>query len=281
MIDKKIFQFMLDKLNNTSINTQGVKFKGNYVFVRVNDNLQLLEASTYNPYDTVLSDFVAMAETVSQPTDYVEANNRTGWVKQYTFQFDVRNKDTVLEALQETYNYLKVNNVQEIVDDETYKFVLKPTRATFVGNQQGAGTVFTTYSMNLFAETIETGFYGDEAVHKMAKFGLTPNEVIMDSVTVGSAVSMDVDNDITENANTGNEPIARGVSLQFVLNYKGTALEREIRQVIEGKEDREKTYVYQKEFDTATETWTFRIVTGNVVYKKGGLIQLAFNGVEV
>lgn len=280
MIDKKIFQFMLDTLNNE--NTQGIKFKGNYVFVRVNDNIQLLEASSYNPYDTVLSDFVAMAETVSQPTDYVEANNRTGWVKQYTFQFDVRKKDAVLEALQEIYNYLKLNNVQEIVDDETYKFVLKPTRATFVGNQQGAGTVFTTYSMNIFAETIETGFYDDEVTHKMNVKGSTVQTIIKDTATIGSATSMDVDNDITDNVNTSNEPVARGVSLQFVINYDDSTFQRVLRKVIEGKSSRETVFTYEKKMPNETaETWDFLVVTGNVVYKKGVLLQLAFNGVEV
>ena len=279
MIDKKIFQFMLDTLNDE--NTQGVKFKGNYVFVRVNDNLQLLEASTYNPYDTVLSDFVAMAETVSQPTDYVEANNRTGWVKQYTFQFDVRNKDTVLEALQEVYNYLKLNNVQEIVDDETYKFVLKPTRATFVGNQQGAGTVFTTYSMNLFAETIETGYYGNESTHTMAVHNGTLQSIIIDQVVIGSNVATNPTNDITSNVNTTHKAISRGVTLQFVINYDGTALNKTILGLVEGIGNRETTFDYRKVFDSVTSDYEFLITGGSVVYKNGVVIQIRFNGVEV
>ena len=37
MIDKTIFQLFLDKANYDSINTQNVKIRGNYVFVRIND----------------------------------------------------------------------------------------------------------------------------------------------------------------------------------------------------------------------------------------------------
>ena len=45
MLDRTIFQYILSKANNETINTQGISIKGNYVFVRINDTQTLLETS--------------------------------------------------------------------------------------------------------------------------------------------------------------------------------------------------------------------------------------------
>lgn len=280
MIDQKIYQLWLDKFNDDSINTQSVSFNGNFVFVRVNDNLTVKQVSTYNSYDTVDKYMVVMGETVSLPTDFVDENNRTGWNKQLTFRFDVRHKDKVLEAIQEVYLYFKANTIQTIEDDTTYKFKIKPSRPAFAGTEQGAGTVFVYYTMNFDCETIETGWYGDEATHTMAINGETLQSIILDQVLIGSATAVNPSNKLTVEENTDNTPISRGVTLQFVINYDGTTLNKKLRKVIEGKESRETKFDYRKVFDGDTDNYTFVISGGNLLYKKGVLAQLKFNGVE-
>ena len=335
MIDKTLFLFFLTKLNDTSINTQGVEFKGNYVFVRINDAQQFLSTSSYNAYDTEETNFTALAEVISNEEAFVENNNRSGWTKQYAFQFDIRDKDENLAALQELRDYLRANSTQTIVDDDTtYKMSIKVTRPIFAGNQQGAGTVFPTYVMTMYADTLETGFFGNEATHTMREYttlgvdeitvgetyeittlGTTDWEVIFgetelpyivgyqgvaesvgtgtgevttvlqsaifDQVTVSSATTTNPSNLLTENSNTKHQPVARGVSINFVLNYDGSLLNQAIRRVVEGKQDRETIFVYRKVFDGDSDDYNITITGGSVVYKNGVVVQINFNGVEI
>ena len=278
MIDKAIFQFVLDTVNNQ--NTQGISFRGNYVFVRVNDIQQMLDTSTYNAYDTVDTDFCAMAEIISQETPYVEENNRSGWVKRYAFQFDIRDKDKTLTALQEFRNYLRENSVQSLVDDETYKMNIKISRPCFVSNQQGAGTIFTTYYIDFFADMVETGFYGNEATHTMAVSSGTLQSVILDQVVISSATATNPSNILTVEQNTDNQPVSRGLTFNFIINYDGSTLLKTIRKVVEGKTSRETTFDYRKVFDGDTDNYEFVITSGSVVYKNGVIVAINFNGVE-
>jgi hypothetical protein len=273
---------MLDKANDETINTQGVKIRGNYVFVRVNDNTQMLDESTYNSYDTVDTDFVAMAEIISQETPYVEANNRSGWVKRYAFEFDIRDKTKVLAALQEVRDYFFENTVQSITDDSTtYKMNVKVSRPMFVSNRQGAGTIFTSYYIDFFADMVETGYYGNEATHTMCINGGTLQSVILDQAIIGSATAMNPSNDLTSEGNTSNQPTARSVTFQFILNYDGTALSKSILSSVEGIGSRETTYDYRKVFDSVTRNYEFRITGGSAIYKNGVVLTINFNGVEV
>ena len=285
MIDKTIFQLMLDKLNDETINTQGVTFKGNFVFVRINDNQQMLETSTYNPYDSELADFVAMAEIVSQETAFVEENNRSGWVKRYAFSFDVRDRDTVLTALQQVRDYFRANSIQSIVDtvdtvDTTYNMNVKVSRPSFMGNQPDGGTVFSTYYMDFFADMVETGYYGNQATHTMAVSGGTKVAINEDSITISQATVTNPSNKLTSEVNTSNRVVSRGVSFDFTLNYDGSTLHKTIRRIIDGKVSRETRFDYRKVFNGDTYDYDLVITGGSCVYKKGVLVQLQFNMVE-
>lgn len=285
MIDKTIFQLMLDKCNDATINTQGIKFKGNFVFVRVNDNQQMLEASTYNPYDSELNDFVPCAEIISQETSFVEDNNRSGWVKRYAFTFDIRDKDKTLTALQQVRDYFRENSTQTITDtvdtvDTVYKLNVKVSRPSFMGNQADAGTIYSTYYMDFFADMVETGYFGNEITHTMALSGGIHQSVILDSVTIGSATATNPSNKLTVEANTNNKPISRGVTLQFILDYDGTALNKSIMSVVKGTTSRETIYEYKEVFDGVTTEYDFIITGGSVVSKKGVIVQVNFSGVQ-
>lgn len=280
MIDQKIYQLWLDKFNDKTINTQAVSFNGNHVFVRVNDNLTVATTSTYNPYDTVDKYVVVVGETVSLPTDYIDENNRTGWNKQLTFRFDVRQKDKVLEAMQQVYLYFKANTVQSIVDDTTYKMIVKMSRPAFAGTEQGAGTVFVYYTMNIDADMLETGWFGNEAVHTMGISSGALTSIILDELIIGSAVAVNPSNKLTVEENTDNKAISRGITYQFTIDYDGTTLNEKLRKVIEGIDSRETKFYYRKVFNSQTENHTFLITGGSVVYKKGVMIQLKFSGVQ-
>lgn len=281
MIDKKIFQLMLSKLNDDTINTQGVKFKGNFVFVRMNDYQTLASASTYNPYDTVNSKYIGVAEIVSIPTDYVESNNRTEWLKTYAFQFRANMKDEALEALQEVYLYFKSNTVQTIVDDTTYKLILRVNRPKLEGAQQQAGSMSIMYSMDLAAVTIETGYYGNEVTHEMGLGTATPTEIIADNVSINSLCVTNPKSSMTENKNTTHKFIGRTNTLKMQIYYDGTTLTNAILNVIEGKLDRDTEFVYQRTINSVTVSWDIKISSGNIVYKTGQVMMLNIDCVEV
>ena len=285
MIDKTIFQLMLDKCNDATINTQGIKFKGNFVFVRVNDNQQMLEASEYNPYDSKLNDFVPCAEIISQETSFVEDNNRSGWVKRYAFTFDIRDKDKTLTALQQVRDYFRENSEQTITDtvdtvDTEYTMNVKVSRPSFMGNQADAGTIYSTYYMDFFADMIETGAFANGVVHTMALRGETKVACGEDTITISQATTVNPSNKLTASANTENRPVSRAMSFDFFLNYNGSDLHKEILSILDGNGDREQRFDYRKVFGTVTRDYDIIITGGSVVYKKGIVLQLRFKAVE-
>ena len=285
MIDKTIFQLMLDKCNDATINTQGIKFKGNFVFVRVNDNQQMLEASTYNPYDSELNDFVPCAEIISQETSFVEDNNRSGWVKRYAFTFDIRDKDETLTALQQVRDYFRENSEQTITDtvdevDTEYTMNVKVSRPSFMGNQADAGTIYSTYYMDFFADMIETGAFANGVVHTMALRGETKVACGEDTITISQATTVNPSNKLTASANTENRPVSRAMSFDFFLNYNESDLHKEILSILDGNGDREQRFDYRKVFGTVTRDYDIIITGGSVVYKKGIVLQLRFKAVE-
>ena len=280
MIDKKLFELILSKLNDDSINTQEVTFKGNYVFVRINNTQTMMEASSYNAYDLTQKRYIAMAEITSNPTDFVEENNRTDFVKDYAFQFPTNLQDEALEALQEVFLYFRSNNVQTVIDDVTYKVLIKPSRPRFLGNQQQAGGIDSTYGMTFFMTLIETGEFTNTATHQMALTGGTLQDIFIDDVTIASQTAMSPSNILTSEVNTKSEPVARGMAFTFSLYYDGTVLLKNILSVVEGKTSRETRYDYEKVFDGVTQSYTLYITGGSVSYKNGLVHKIQFTATE-
>jgi hypothetical protein len=280
MIDKKLYELILGKLNDATINTQGVTFKGNYVFVRYNDTQTLMEASTYNAYDLKQTVYIGMAEITSVPTDFVEKNNRTDFVKEYAFQFPVRMQDKALEALQEVFLYFRTNNVQTVVDNVTYKVLIKPHRPRFLGNQQQAGGIDATYGMSFFITLIETGEFTNTATHEMSISGGTLQDLFIDAVNITNQTAVSSSNLLTSESNTKSEPISRSLSFTFTIYYDSSTLLETILGVVEGKTSRETLFTYQKTFDSVVRSWDIYITGGNVIYKNGLIHQITFNGTE-
>lgn len=281
MIDKKLYELILGKANDETINTQGVPVKGNYVFVRYNDRQTLTEASTYNAYDKVEREFMGMAEITSTPTDFVEKNNRTDFIKEYAFQFSSKRKDESLEALQELFLYFRENNVQVVVDDVTYKVLIKPHRPRYLGSTTtSAGKVFVLYGMQFFMTLIETGEFTNTATHEMRISGGTYQDLFIDDVTIANQTAISASNLLTSEVNTKAEPVSRAINFSFSIYYDSSVLVETILGVIEGKTSRETLFDYQKVFDGVTRAYTVYITGGTVSYKLGSVHKITFNATE-
>lgn len=275
MLDKAIYEYVLSKLN---LNTQEITFKGNFLFVRYNDSMTLLSADTYNPYDLTDTKFVGVAESTSIETPYSESNNRSGWTKRYVFMFDYEDNEEVLTALEETRDYFLANRVHTI-DSKT--FVWRVSRPSFGGNQQQNGTINSTYYMDFFGDSVETGNYMDSATHKMCIYGGTLQDIIIDSSIISYTCNMNPSNIMTGEYNTFNSPVSDGVGIQMTINYDSTTLLETLYKHITGKYSRETKYTYQTVFDSITQSYDLYIASGSIVYQNGVLTQLTINFVEV
>lgn len=279
MLDKVFYEYILAKFN---ANTSSVTFKGNYVYLRVNDTMTLMEATSYNAYDTAPVSYVACAEVISTETPFVESNNRSGWVKQYAFMFPLSKKDDVLAALQETRDTFLSTNTHTVTDgSDTYTFVIKCQRPTYAGATKArAGEIYVTYTMQLMADSVELGYYGNTTVVSLAINGGTLQALIVDSLTVSSANTIDPSNIITSESNISNAIIGRGVNFTLDVYYDSTTLLETLYKQIMGDTSREQIYDLRVVFDGITENYDVKVASGSVVFKKGVIVKLNITFVE-
>jgi len=275
MLDKKIYEYMLAKFN--SENTQEILFKGNFVFVRVNDTMQIMSASTYNANDLINTPFVGVAQGTSVETPFSESNNRSAFTKRLLFYFDIRNEEKVLDALDELRDYFLANR-QHTIDG--FKTVWRVSRASFISNEATGGTVFATYYMDFFGDAVETGFYFDGATHKMCVDGGTLQSIIVSDVSISYATNMNPSNVITSESNTSNVPVSDGLSITMNIYYDSTTLLETLYKHITGKYSRETKYDYQVVFDSISQDYELYIQSGSVVYQNGLIAMLNITFVE-
>lgn len=276
MKQKIFYNYVLTAAN---LNTQSIKFKGNFAYVRVGDAMYMYEQDTNNPYNMRKERFVAMAETTDENVPYREENERNGWIKEYSFQFASRKKEDVIPALNELTQYFKDNPVATI-DGAKYSF--KATHPRFVSKSlQQNGDIELTYAITITADSVETGYFGDESTITLTD-SVTNNyrSFIFDTIDINNATGFNPTNQITNENNVGNEPISRKMTGLIDMYYDGTALSKLIYGVLTGKSDRRTAFKMKIVFDSIITEYEFYIETSTITYKKGVVQRMRFNWVE-
>lgn len=276
MRQEDFFKYILDLVNT---NTQGLKFKGNFAYVRHGDAMYMYEQDSLNPYNVKKERYIAVAETTDENTPYREENKRNGWIKEYSFQFGARKKDTVIAALNELKDNIDIAGIVTIDSD---KYSLKSTYPRYISkSKQQNGDIELTYAIAIFSDSVLTGSFGDEATITMNKVGQLAQSIIYDTIAISTGIGMNPSSKVTDELNATHEPISSKTTMVLDMYYDGTDLCKDIYKVASGKLSRKTKFDIQTVFDGITQSYTLWIEGGSYTFKKGVIFRMQISMVEV
>ncbi len=267
-----IFDYILTLLND---NTDGLEYRGNYIFKFYEEKMTVLEAVSGKLVSDEI-DITPVSILTKVPIPFVESNRRIDWMLELGFlvriqgseydplvDLDYANIKSVLDALQG--NVVTNNNKRYAFKTQAPNY----NGFSFLGKSKWA--ILTT-TLNITELTF--GYFGNDSVWTVDSTAVDVTQVTKTSVK--SFYAANKKNDLT---NDYNKAISRSVVIEMTFNYNA---QTDLLSEVNGKQTLTKTYTVSETFNSGTAvTYTMIVESASEIQIKGTVKQLIVRFVEV
>jgi len=271
---QKVFDYILTQLND---NTDGLTYKGNYIFRFFEDKMTVVESVTGSLYNEEL-EITPVSVLSKAPVTFVENNKRIDWMLELGFLMRIEGQEYDATTDLDYANLVSVlDDLQgETVTIDGKKYSFKTQEPDYSGYSKLGKSKYAIISTTLNVSQISFGYFGQDST-----FVLGSDTLDVTRVAVGvnkefytSGKNNDLENDF-------NKPIGRSVFLELTFNYNG---ETELLNEARGKATLTDTYTLTETFATSPATtfsYTVTVESCQEELVRGQVKQLTVRFVEV
>jgi hypothetical protein len=269
---KKIYDYFLTQLNN---NTDGLVYKGNFLFQFFNDSMQV-----YEPVEGKLVkeavDFRPVAITTSEDIPFVENNGRVDWLLEIGMLIPIEGQ-VYDEATDLDYANIRtvctaMNGSSITVEGTKYAIKVSPYpkyRGWSLLGEKKYAILSITFNLT---ETNKGNFTQDWTISVDSK--------VLDYVNASFTTSKRfyTANDKSDDSNDYNKPIGRSIVLEVTFNYDN---ETQLLAEVMGSSALKQEHTVVLTFGETSYTYKMVVESAPMALSPGNVMQLTVRMVEV